>query len=78
MSEMDLLETFAYNLDYIMRLKNINQSELARMSGLSQSAINKYLNANRMPNLKAIVNICYALNCSTEDIIAPISSLVRV
>lgn len=68
-SEIELLNVFASNLKYIMEYEEITQSELARKSGLSQSAINKYLNANRMPNLKAIVNICYALDCRIDDLI---------
>lgn len=78
MTEMDYLESFAYNLNYIMRDESVSQSELARRSKISKGTISKYLNAKQMPTMKAISNICYALDCKFEDIIPLTSSLVMI
>lgn len=78
MTEMDYLESFAYNLNYIMRDESVSQSELARRSKISKGTISKYLNAKQMPTMKAISNICYALDCEFEDIIPLTSSLVMI
>lgn len=78
MTEIDYLESFAYNLDYVMRDEGVNQSELARRSNIGKSTISKYLNAKQMPTMKAISNICYALDCEFEDIIPLTSSLVMI
>ena len=72
MTEQNYLEAFAYNLDYIM------QDELAKRSNIGKSTISKYLNAKQMPTMKAISNICYALDCEFEDIIPLTSSLVEI
>lgn len=52
MTEQELIESFAGNLDYIMRSEHMNQSELARRSHLSRESICKYLKGQRMPTLK--------------------------
>lgn len=78
MTEMDYLESFAYNLNYIMRDESVSQSELARRSKISKGTISQYLNAKQMPTMKAISNICYALDCEFEDIIPLTSSLVMI
>lgn len=76
MTEIDLLDSFAENVNCEMRRNGIDQSELARKSGVSRQAINRYLNRQRMPNLRSIVNICYALNCDYDDILPFLTSLV--
>lgn len=78
MTEQNYLEAFAYNLDYIMQDEGISQSELAKRSNIGKSTISKYLNAKQMPTMKAISNICYALDCEFEDIIPLTSSLVKI
>ena len=65
MTEQELIESFAGNLDYIMRSEHMNQSELARKSHLSRESICKYLKGQRMPTLK---NLSYALRCNIEEL----------
>lgn len=61
MSELEWIEIFSGNLKSIMDEVGITQSELARDSGISKSIINDYIHGRRMPGIKSIVNICYAL-----------------
>jgi transcriptional regulator with XRE-family HTH domain len=75
-SETEAIEIFSDNLRDIMEDARINQSELARESRLTQCTISKYLNKQRMPSMKAIMNLCYALNCSYQDLL-PDYYLVR-
>lgn len=77
MNELDLLYEFADNLKYYMDKKDFTQSDLARESYISRESINKYLNAQRMPTLKSIVNICCALKCEFDDLIPFITSPVK-
>lgn len=76
MTGTELLITFSDNLEYMMKAADINQSELSRKSGISRESINKYLNCQRMPSLKAIVNLCYALNCDLDDLVPFTTSLI--
>lgn len=75
-SETMAIEIFSDNLRDIMDNAQINQSELAIVSHLTQGTISKYLKKQQMPTMKAIMNLCYALNCSYQDLL-PEYYLVR-
>ena len=77
MSEMDLLDMFAENLKYVMNDENVSAAELARLTGLKKSTISRYLKAQRMPSMKAFLNICRALNCDYYDILPPMTSYIK-
>jgi len=69
MSEMEWLDIFSNNLASIMDSYRMTQKELSDETGLSTSSISHYLNKQRIPNIKAIINISYALNCSLDDLL---------
>lgn len=69
MSEVELMDIFAENLRYTMKDVRINQAQLAKETGLSESAISRYLAKERLPNLRAMINICVVLNCDVEDLV---------
>lgn len=75
-SELEAIEIFGDNLRDLMEDVRINQTELAKESQLTQCAISKYLNKQSMPSMKAIMNLCYALNCDYNDLL-PDYYLVR-
>lgn len=68
-SEDEFVNIFADNLRDIMKDIGINQIELAHESGLDKTTISRYLKKQRMPSLKAVVNICYVLNCRLDDLV---------
>lgn len=69
MSEVEMMEIFAGNLKTIMDDVRITQAELAKETKLSESTISRYLSGERLPNCKAIVNLCCVLNCDFEDLL---------
>lgn len=77
MSEMDLLNMLAENLKYVMNDENVSAAELARLTGLEKSTISRYLKTQRMPSMKAFLNICRALNCDYYDILPPMTNYIR-
>lgn len=68
-SEVEFIDIFADNLRDIMREVGINQRQLAYESNLTEATISRYLSKQRMPTLKAVVNICYVLECNIGDLI---------
>lgn len=76
MSEVELIDIFADNLRDIMQEVGITQSELAEESGLSRATINRYLAKQRLPTLKALINICDVLDCDLDELI-PIYDQIR-
>lgn len=69
MTENEWLDMFASNLEQDMRQKRCSQKDLAKYSGLSEAAISMYLNRRRMPTMKAVINIAYALDLSLNDLL---------
>ena len=77
MTEIELMEEFASNLYYIMKQDDISLTELSKRSNLAKGTISRYLKAQRMPTLKSIVNICYALECEYDDLLPFVTSSVK-
>lgn len=69
MSEVEFIDIFADNLRDIMQEVGITQSELADESGVSRATINRYLAKQRLPTLKALINICDVLDCDLDELI---------
>lgn len=69
MTELEWMDSFGDNLKDLMKKTGINQEELAYKTNISQSNISRYINRQNMPSVRAIVNLAYALNCSTDDLI---------
>ena len=61
MSEMEWISIFGDNLIDIMDEKGYTQEQLATIS--------KYINKKQMPSIKAVVNLAYALDCTTDELI---------
>ena len=47
----------------------MSQKDLADESGLSETTISRYIKKQRIPNMKAIVNIANALDLTTDELI---------
>jgi transcriptional regulator with XRE-family HTH domain len=69
MSELDWIDIFAGNLRDMLIDANMSQRELADASGLAESTISSYINKQKIPSLKAIINISYALDCDVTELI---------
>lgn len=68
MTEMEWLRQFSQRLKEEMEGCCMTQSELAHEAGISQSAISQYLNAQRLPSIKSINNICYVLGIDMDSL----------
>lgn len=69
MTESEWLDIFGDNLVDMLTEAGMSQRDLADETGLSEATISYYINKRKMPGIKAIVNIAYALNCSIDDLI---------
>jgi len=49
-----------------MKKKNIGQKDLAKLSGITESSVSRYLHSDKMPRLDVIINFAKALNLKTE------------
>ena len=60
---------FKVRLSELLNERNMNQTALARSSGLSVSRISDYMNMKSTPTIFAIINIAYALDTSISELI---------
>ena len=68
MSEMEWLNIFCENLRYMLDHARMTQKDLAEETGLSEASISRYVNGERIPSVRALINIAHALDCSLGDI----------
>ena len=67
MSEQEWINIFGDNLRDFIDERGMTQRELADDSGLAESSISDYVNQRRMPTVRAIINLAYALDLSVEE-----------
>ena len=68
LSEQRYKSEFGYNLRRMMKLKSINQIQLAEITGISKYGINHYINGKVSPSLYNASRIADALDCSISDL----------
>ena len=56
------------NLRTILKEKNISQKELAEKIGLTESAVSRFINENRIPTGENMLKIANVLDVRVEDL----------
>ena len=56
------------NLKIILTLQKKTQKQLAENTGITESAISRYIKGNRNPNSKSMLKIADYLDLNVEDI----------
>lgn len=69
MSELEWMDIFGDNLLSMLDECLLTQKDLAEMTGLSEGAISAYVNKDKMPGIRAILNISYALDWDLNDML---------
>ena len=69
MTELEWLEIFSTNLRELLEERGFTQRDLAIASRLSDSTISDYIHGQKIPGLRAIINIAYALEISIDELI---------
>lgn len=50
----------------LMATKKINQKELARLSGITESSVSRYLNSDQRPRIDVLINFAKALEVNVD------------
>lgn len=69
MTELEWMRQFGFNLKNAISESGFTQEELALEIGVDRTTINRYLNGKRIPTIKSIINLSYALDYDLEDLI---------
>ena len=67
-TESEWLDIFAKNLASYLESKQITRYEFADKAGLTPSAVSQYLAKKRMPTVRAVINMFYALDCEVNSL----------
>lgn len=60
------MKDLGYRLKKILDAKGMNQSDLARATGITVSGISRYANGSRVPSVKQLQRICKVLGASSD------------
>lgn len=60
------MKDLGHRLKKILEAKGMNQSDLARATGITVSAISLYINTSRIPSAIQIQRLCKALGVSSD------------
>lgn len=66
---MDTKERFRANLPYYMKRAGMNQIELAKAVGKSESSVSLWLSGGAFPRIDTIQKIADVLGCRTDDLL---------
>lgn len=69
MTKTEVANIFSGNLISLMNEFGYTQRTLSIDSGISESSISRYISGTRLPDVKALINISLALNCSIDDLL---------
>lgn len=69
MTELEWMKVFGGNLRDILKEYGMTQKDLAEEAGLTEAAISYYIHGQKIPSMKAIVNIANALDLTTDELI---------
>lgn len=69
MTETEWIEIFRKNLVELMAERGYSQGDLSESIGVADATISRYLNGERIPNIKSIVNLAYELDVPLDDLI---------
>ena len=69
MSELEFIDIFADNLRVSIEESGYSIAEIAKEAKLEKTTIYRYLKKERMPTIKAVVNLSLALLCNVNDLI---------
>lgn len=69
MTELEWMCIFGDNLVSILNEYGMTQRELADRAGLSESTISQYIHKQKMPSLRAAINIAYALDIPIDELV---------
>lgn len=69
LTEREWAEEFSKKLNSLMLVHGYTQHRLASETGISQSAISRYLSGEQFPTVKSIVALSYVFLCRTDELI---------
>lgn len=68
MTEVELMELVGNNIKAVLKESWMTQKELSEETGINETSISRYIQGERMPSLKNLINIANVLDCPLTDL----------
>ena len=68
-SMVEWIDIFGDNLKEFIADRGMTQTEVADAANISCSVLSEYLNKRKVPGIRAIVNLAYALDCDVNELV---------
>lgn len=71
------MKEFKERVKRLMERDNISQKELAKLSGISEASVSRYLSGDLRPRMDILANIAKVFNVSTSYLVGEIDNAVQ-
>ncbi len=71
------MKEFKGRVKELMERDNISQKELARLSGISEASVSRYLSGDLRPRMDILTNIAKVFNVSTSYLVGEVDNVVQ-
>lgn len=71
------MKEFKERVKSLMERDNISQKELARLSGISEASISRYLSGDLRPRMDILANIAKVFNVSTSYLVGEADDAIQ-
>lgn len=68
LTEEEYKREFAHKLNRLMEANGYGQERLAKVTGISQSSISKYIRGDALPGYYNLMRFSHALNCPVSEL----------
>ncbi|MCI6357834.1 MAG: helix-turn-helix domain-containing protein [Erysipelotrichaceae bacterium] len=71
------MKEFKERVKSLMERDNISQKELAKLSGISEASVSRYLSGDLRPRMDILANIAKVFNVSTSYLVGEMDNAVQ-
>lgn len=71
------MKEFKERVKSLMERDNISQKELAKLSGISEASVSRYLSGDLRPRMDILANIAKVFNVSTSYLVGEVDNAVQ-
>lgn len=64
------MNSIGARIEGLLKKENLTQKELAQMTGITESALSRYINGERIPKMEVIANLATAFNTTSDYLIS--------
>ena len=69
MTQDEFIKDFAFSLKTMLRIYDISQAKLAKLTNIDKGTISRYCKGEIMPTLKNVLNIAAVIGCELDELV---------